>query len=64
MVECVSRFQIPGGDLNAMKRLSLLVVFAGLILTVSSNAGLAGDRCCPKKGFTLPRLLPSKLQGC
>ena len=41
-----------------MKRLSLLVVFTGLILTVSSNEGLAGDCCCPKKCFTMPRLLP------
>ena len=47
-----------------MKRLSLLIVLAGLILTVSSNAVLAGDGCCPKKSFTMPRLLPRLKSMC
>ena len=47
-----------------MKRLSLLVVFAGLILGASSNEGLAGNGCCPKKCLTMPRLLPRLKSMC
>ena len=40
-----------------MKKM-ILFVLAGAMLSVASGAVQAADCCCPKKSWTMPKLLP------
>jgi hypothetical protein len=51
----VTRLEFLNVELYAMKKM-LLCVLAGAILTLANGLTQAGDCCCPKKCWSLPKL--------